>query len=143
MWLWRDGGAPTIFRGIHLVPNPSGSTAKVTLTAWRWMGVDDVQNPNNEFVEITLDPRYVTTPTFDMTGFVLRNNGGDAFTFPVGFQMQVGRSVRIYTGPGVSTLTELYWGLGEGVWGNVSDCARLVYPTGGAYRLSNASGSCN
>ena len=37
------------------------------------MGVNDAQNPNNEFMEITLDPRYVTTPSFDMTGFVLHH----------------------------------------------------------------------
>jgi len=142
VWLWRDGGEPAIFRESVLAPNPSGSTAKVTITRWRWTGVNDAQNPNNEFVEITLDPRYVTTSTFDMTGFVLRNNRGDAFAFPSGFQMQVGRSVRVYTGPGISTGTELFWGLGAGVWDNTNDCARLVYPTGGSYRFSNASGAC-
>ena len=97
----------------------------MTITAWRWMGANDAKNPNNEFVEITLDARYVTTTTFDMTRFSLRNKRGDAFAFPAGFQMEVGRSVRVYTGPGVNTATELYWGLGAGVWDNVSDCARV------------------
>ena len=114
----------------------------MTITVFRWMGANDAENPNNEFVEITLDGRYVTTPTFDMTGFTLRNNRGDVFTFPPGFQMRVGQSVRVYTGPGVRTDTELFWGLGAGVWDNTRDCARLIYPTGGSYFLGNASGTC-
>ena len=142
VWLWRDGKEPTIFREIDSAPNPLGSSAKVAITAWRWMGVNDAQNPNNEFVEITLDPRFVTTPTFDMTGFVLRNNRGDAFTFPAGFQMEVGRSVRVYTGPGVNTDTQLFWGLGAGVWDNTNDCARLVYPTGGSYTFRTTQVPC-
>lgn len=77
-----------------------------------------------------------------MTGFVLRNNRGDAFTFPVGFQMRVGRSVRVYTGPGVATDTELYWGLEAGVWDNTNDCARLVYPTGGSYSFRSTTLPC-
>jgi murein DD-endopeptidase MepM/ murein hydrolase activator NlpD len=142
LWLWREGREPTVFREIDLAPNPSGSTARVTITAWRWMGVNDARNPNNEFVEITLDPRYATTPTFDMTGFILRNNNGDTFTFPAGFQMQVGRSVRVYTGPGISTDTELFWGLGAGAWDNTNDCARLVYPTGGSYFIRMTQVPC-
>ena len=106
------------------------------------MGVNDAQNPSNEFVEITLDSRYVTTPTFDMTGFTLQNKRGDVFTFPPGFQMQIGRSVRVYTGPGVGTDTELFWGLGAGVWDNTNECVRLVYPTSSSYRLANAKGAC-
>lgn len=142
VWLWRSGREPTVFWETNREPNPSGSTAKVTITAWRWMGVNDARNPNNEFVEITLDPRYVTTLTFDMTGFVLRNNDDDEFTFPTGFQLRVGRPVRIYTGPGVATETELYWGLDAGVWDNTSDCARLVYPTGGSYSFRNTTLPC-
>lgn len=142
LWLWREGQEPTLFRQITLAPNPSGSTARVTITRWRWLGVDDPHNSNNEFVEITPDPRYVSTPTFDMTGFLLRNNRGDTFGFPSGFQIRVGQSARVYTGPGVNTDMELYWGFGAGVWDNTNDCARLVYPTGGAYSIRMTQVPC-
>ena len=143
VWLWQEGREPAVFREVVLAPNPSGSTAAVTLTIFRWMGVNDAQNPNNEFVEIALDPRFVTTPTFDLTGFILRNNRGDAFPLPPGFLIRVGRPVRVYTGPGVRTDTTLFWGLGAGVWDNATDCARLVYPNGSSYRLSNTAGACS
>ena len=108
------------------------------------MGVDDAKNPNNEFVEVTLDPRYVPTSTFDMTGFTLQNKRGQVlFTFPPGFQMHTGQSVRVYTGPGVRTDTTLFMGREAGVWDNTNECARLVYPPpAGSYWLANASGAC-
>lgn len=55
--------------------------------------------------------------------------------------MQVGRPVLVYTGPGVRTDTELFWGLGAGAWDNTSECARLVYPNAGAYRFATAAGA--
>lgn len=113
------------------------------LTAWSWMGKDDAHNPNNEFVGITLDPRFAATSSCDLSGFTLRNNRGDVFSFPAGFRIQVGQPVLVYTGPGVSTDTVLFWGLGAGVWDNARECARLVYAGGGAYSLGNASGACN
>jgi hypothetical protein len=128
VWLWVDGGAPRLFRESRLAPNPSGSTARLTLTAFRWMGVDDPTNPGNEFVEITADGRYVTGPIVDMTGFTLRNRRGDTYHFPPGFQIQVGRPVLVYTGPGLDTDTELHWGHPAGVWDNAVECVRLVYP---------------
>jgi Peptidase family M23/Lamin Tail Domain len=141
--LWKDGSAPVIFREVRLPPNPSGSTAPVTLTAWRWLGGDDAHNPNNEFVEITLDARFAGTSTRDLTGFTLWNNRGDVFSFPSGFHIQAGKPVLVYTGPGASTDAVLFWGRGAGVWDNLRECARLVYPSGGAYRLGNASGACD
>ena len=79
----------------------------------------------------------------DLTGFALRNNRGDTFSFPPGFRIQVGQPVLVYTGPGANTSTVLFWGLGDGVWDNTRECARLVYPSGGAYRFANASGACD
>ena len=64
------------------------------------------------------------------------------FTFPDGFLIQVDRPVRVFTGPGANTDTELFWGLGGGVWANTQDCARLGYPGGGAYRLATVPGAC-
>ena len=78
----------------------------------------------------------------DLTGFALWNNRGDTFSFPPGFRIQVGQPVLVYTGPGANTSTVLFWGLGDG-GDNTRECARLVCPSGGAYRFANASGACD
>jgi hypothetical protein len=78
-----------------------------------------------------------------LDNFKHKNTFDQPLTFPAGFQMHVGQSVRVYTGPGVSTDTILFMGREAGVWDNTSECVRLVYPPpAGSYRLANASGAC-
>ncbi len=141
LWLWKGDQAPSIFRDVLLPPNPSGSTAPVAVTIFRSAGWKDNDNPNNEFVEITLDARFAPGGVFDLTGFSLRNNKGDIFNFPIGFKIYDGSPVKIFSGSGISTATQLYWGQNQGMWDDLGDCARLVYPQGGAYTLRTA-GTC-
>jgi uncharacterized repeat protein (TIGR01451 family) len=141
LWLWKDGQAPAIFRDVRLAPNAGGGTAPVTVTALRHMGWRDDDNPNNEFVELTLDRRFATSGTFDLTGFRLLNNNGDAFNFPGGFILRDGSPVKVYSGSGVNTNTELYWGQGQGMWDNMGDCARRFNPSGAIYSLRSV-GTC-
>jgi hypothetical protein len=65
--LWMPGQAPTLFRFVTLPLNPNpGDNLFVAITAVRFRGLRDDQNPNNEFVEITRDqssarfPQHVT-----------------------------------------------------------------------------------
>jgi murein DD-endopeptidase MepM/ murein hydrolase activator NlpD len=142
-WLWTDAAAPAPLAGFFIGPNPyGGSTAPVAITGWAWAGPDDLHNPGNEFVEVALDTRYSGGPTRDLTGFTLRNNGGDVYAFPAGFVLHGDRPVRVYSGPGVDTDTALHWGRPAGVWNNTRDCVRLVYPAGGYYYFVNAPGAC-
>jgi murein DD-endopeptidase MepM/ murein hydrolase activator NlpD len=140
--LWKDGEAPSIHRQFNLRPNPApADNAPVAITAIRWMGYKDSENPNNEFVELTLDPRFSSGPDFDLTGFRLRNNNGDSFFFPDGFVIHENQPVRIYTGAGQNTATVLYWGRSGGVWDNMGDCAYLVRSIGSnMYRLTYGGG---
>ena len=94
------------------------------------MGVRDNENPNNEFVKLELDPRYAPSGTFDLTGFTLTNSGGDSFQFPDGFTITQDQPVRVFTGSGINSETQLYWGLSSGVWDNMGDCVFLVAPVG-------------
>jgi uncharacterized repeat protein (TIGR01451 family) len=141
LWLWKDGQAPAVFREVQLAPNANGSTAAVTITTFRHMGWKDDDNPNNEFVEITLDRRFVTSGTVDLTGFSLRNNEGNVFNFPSGFILRDGSPVKVYSGSGINTNTELYWGQSRGMWDNMGDCARRVNASGAIYFLRSA-GTC-
>jgi glucan-binding YG repeat protein len=142
LWLWKPGQAPALFRQHDDAPNSFGRTAPVTLTSLRWIGWNDNEHPNNEFVEVTLDTPFAPSGVYDLTGFRLRNNQRKEFKFPNGFQLHAGRSVRIYTGQGINTATELYWGLSHGIWNDMGDCAHLVYPGGGEYRLRGGEPTC-
>ena len=138
VWLWKDGQAPLLWRQVTLAPNPNPTdSAPVALTMLVATGFQDERHPNNEYVELTLDPRFAQGGRFTLTGFTLRNNSGDMFTFPDGFTIEEGRPVRVYSGEGQNTNSELYWNRGSGAWDDLGDCARLVRPDGrNMYRLA-------
>jgi hypothetical protein len=53
------------------------------------------------------------------------------FTFPDGFGLAGGATVRIHTGCGPDTATDLHWCIsGSAVWNNDGDTAFLVDPAG-------------
>ena len=118
--------------------------APVAITYVRWLAANDDQNPNNEFVELTLDSRYASAGTYDLSRYALRNNRGDTFTFPDGFRMQQGLVARIYVGSGQNSSTELYWGRVSGVFDPMGDCIRLQRFDGATtYRIGATTGACN
>jgi murein DD-endopeptidase MepM/ murein hydrolase activator NlpD len=143
-WLWQDGQAPAVsFLDLELAPNSPTGSAPAAITFVRWLAARDDQNPNNEFVELTLNPRYAPAGVYDLTRHTLRNNQGDTFTFPDGFRIRQGATVRVYVGPGQNSSTELYWGRSSGVFNPMGDCVRLQGPTWvGAYRVATPGGSC-
>jgi uncharacterized repeat protein (TIGR01451 family) len=143
LWLWKDGQVPAIFREVRLAPNPNGSTAAVTITTFRHMGWKDDEHPSNEFIEITLDSRFAPSGSFDLTGFSLRNNQGDVFNFPSNFILHDGSPVRVFSGSGADTSTELYWNQSRGMWNNMGDCARRLNTTGAIYFVGpTGPGTC-
>ncbi len=134
--LWKPGEAPELHLEVRLAVNGGGSTAAFSITTVRWAGTDDVANPNDEFVEVTLDPRY-GGDSMALTGYRIENNANLAFSFPAGFTLTAAQpSVRVYSGSGTATATELYWGQASPAWSNLGDCAQLVDPGGGRYLIS-------
>lgn len=134
-WLWAPQQAPELFRESIDTPNPHGSNSWVTITRVRWQGVDDQHHPNNELVELTLDPRFAPA-TVEMARYSLATSAGEVFHFPAGFTLTHERPVvRIHTGPGTDSASDLYWGKSEGIWRNrpASDCAILTFPNGSHY----------
>ncbi len=129
LWLWKDGEAPAVYREARLPPNPTSSDASpVAITVLRWMGWKDDQNPNNEFVQLELDPRFAPSGRFDLTGYAVRNTRFQTLVFPGGSVILQGRPLRLFTGAGSNTETELYWGMAAGAWLNLLDCAHLLRP---------------
>jgi hypothetical protein len=146
LYLWLPGQAPALHRIGSLAPNcgtPPCGNGPVAITRWSVRGVRDDLNPNNEFVELTLDPRFNSgNTTRSLTGYTLQNRVGDTHAFPAGLLIRDGQPIRVHTGPGVNGATVLFWGLNRGVWDNLSECIQLVSPGGGRYRIG-IGGGCN
>ena len=45
----------------------------------------------------------------DMSSWVLRNVLGRSFNFPTGFTLPVGQTVKVHTGSGTDSATDLHW----------------------------------
>jgi hypothetical protein len=95
---------------------------------WVAMGIRDSEHLNNEMVELMLNTSFTSAGSQDMTGFTLDNNAGDTYVFPEGFRIVAGRTVRLYTGVGQDSDTELYWGRDAEAWDNGGDCVTLRAP---------------
>jgi murein DD-endopeptidase MepM/ murein hydrolase activator NlpD len=142
--LWKAGQAPTLFRFATVPLNPNaGDNLFVGITSVRFQGVRDDQNPNNEYVEITRDNRFAPA-TLDLTGFTIKNKAGDTFTFPAGFALTTTRtSVRVFSGTGTNTLTELFWGQSTGKWSNTAECVKFFNAAAVIRNQAGWGGGCS
>ncbi|NJE06186.1 lamin tail domain-containing protein [Thermococcus sp. M36] len=61
----------------------------------------------------------------DMGGWKLMDESNHVYTFPAGFILKAGASVKVHTGEGTDTETDLYWGRKQAVWNNDGDTAYL------------------
>jgi len=80
---------------------------------------------NGEWVKITNHASRAKV----MTGWKLRDRTGYRYVFPT-FRLGAGRSVRVHTGSGTNSSTDLYWRLGTYVWNNTGDKATLKNRSG-------------
>jgi murein DD-endopeptidase MepM/ murein hydrolase activator NlpD len=147
-YLWLPGQAPALrYRPVTLAPNcgtpPTCGNGAVAITQAVYAGVRDDLNPNNEFVELTLDTRFNSgNTTRNLTGYRLENRAGETYPLPAGFVIRDGQPVQIYSGHGVNGEAVLFWGRDRGAWDNLVECIQLVSPTGGRYRFT-INGGCS
>jgi len=147
-YLWLPGQAPALRPSAVLAANcgtpPTCGSEPVAIMRVTYMGVRDDLNPNNEFVELTLDPRFNSgNTTRSLTGYALRNLAGETYAIPDGTVLRDGQPIRVHSGSGVSGETVLFWGRGQPAWNNLGDCAQLFAPNGvRRYRLSFNGASC-
>ncbi len=88
---------------------------------------NDNENKNGEWVTIRS-----RSGAADMTGFVLKDEtASHRYSFPDGFVLGEGASVRVFTGCGSNSETHLYWcHARSAVWNNDGDTAFLLDPSG-------------
>jgi len=89
---------------------------------------DDSLNLDNEWVDL----RNEGSQPVDLTGWRLRDESAShRFSFPTGFVLAPGADVRIRSGCGPPTATELHWcAQGSAIWNNDGDTAFLLDPSG-------------
>lgn len=80
----------------------TGQAAKVVIDR----DCSKLEDPGDEYVCLKNDD---TRPAA-MGSWVLRNVLGRSYNFPVGFTLAPGASVRVHTGAGTNSATDLYWG---------------------------------
>lgn len=59
----------------------------------------------------------------DLTSWQLKDEDGNTYTFP-NITLYPNGAVQVHTAAGTDTVIDLYWGIGEGVWGS-GENARL------------------
>ena len=110
-------------------PSPMSSPEEATPTP----APTPVAQPQVTISEVLYrgDPAQETVVLFNpgrpvvLRDWTLRDAQGHVYTFP-NFFLGTGGSVRIHTGSGTDTPTDLYWGLDEAVWGEPGDVVTLA-----------------
>jgi murein DD-endopeptidase MepM/ murein hydrolase activator NlpD len=123
--MWKLGKAPKLYREISYQPEDA---LPFYVTTIRFIGVNDRNNPSNEFVELTLNPGI--SERFSLAGFQLVSDKGDTFVFPSGSFLELGKPVRVYTAQGTDSRDEFFWNERSGIWGNNGFCLSLKQPDG-------------
>lgn len=124
--LWDSGAAPERFLINESPPNPcSACSSNITITAVRWMGPNDAAEPNNDYIELTLDKRY-GPKVRDIGGFRIRTGFTKDYKLPRKLSIRTGRPIRVYSGSGRNTKREVYLKQKEGILNDFGDCLLLL-----------------
>jgi hypothetical protein len=78
------------------------------------------ENLNGEWVEIANQESSAQS----LNKWTLEDNENHTYTFK-NFTLNAGASVKVHTGAGADSMTDLYWGRSSPVWNNAGDVATL------------------
>jgi hypothetical protein len=101
--------------------------ARITAIYFDSPGSDTGSNSslNAEWVQI----KNTTSTRKTLTGWTLRDTSSHVYRFPT-YNLPAGASVKVHTGSGSNTATNLYWHEGYYVWNNSGDTATLKNASG-------------
>lgn len=108
---------------IPLTPAQAAPAVRFTGAQYDSPGDDTGTNAslNAEWVRI----KNTSSRNRNLTDWTVRDPQGHVFRFPEGYVLRSGRSVRIHTGSGSNSNTDLYWRQDNYVWNNSGDRAIL------------------
>lgn len=96
---------------------------------------DDYDTLTDEYIEF----RNIGNGPLDLAGWSVEDEVGHTYVFPAGFRLHPDASVRLRTGSGTDTESDLYWGSEAPVWNNTSDTV-FVYDNNRVEVLRNPYG---
>lgn len=108
-------------------PAEAASTSGVHIVAIYFdpPGADSNYPYNAEWVRL----KNVTSSSKDITGWTLRDTSSHVYKVPT-FHLAAGATVRVHTGIGRNTATDLYWNHQYWIWNNTGDTATLRNASG-------------
>ncbi|HET7173271.1 MAG TPA: lamin tail domain-containing protein [Nocardioidaceae bacterium] len=103
-------------------PPPGSSSGRVAFVGVEYdPSGDDNYELDSEWIEL----RNGGSGSVSLAGWRISDASIHTFAFPAGFTLPAGGTVRVHTGSGRDTATDLYWGEGSAVWNNDGDTATL------------------
>jgi len=78
---------------------------------------DEYENLNDEYAEF----ENTGEEDVDLTGWTVEDDAGHVFVFPKGVTLAAGATVRLRSGTGSNTESDLYWGSNRPIWNNRDD----------------------
>ncbi len=138
-YLWLT--EPLIYRESSLSGEFIGNPA-VLISKVRYMGVNDKANPNNEFIELSINKAEAPNGYF-LGNHQLSNDKGQSFILPDGIYIYPDQSIRVYSGQGRNSETRIYLQASNGIWDDSSGCVSLKTPEGkNVFRFSYRNADC-
>ncbi|MFF7023011.1 lamin tail domain-containing protein [Streptomyces klenkii] len=107
--------------GAAAVPASASSTVGFGTIQYDSPGKDTRSNASLNAEWVTIVNR--TSRTADLTGWTLSD--ADRHAYRLHLKLGAGRSVKVHTGAGRDTATDVYWGSRAYVWNNDRDTATL------------------
>lgn len=123
--IWSPTKGPKLYGELRF--SAGYGSARAGFYAAHFWGVDDADNPNNEWIAFNANSSVGTT---DVSGWTIRNHAGDRFTIPAGTSANTVGGLTIYSGSGSTVPGVKYWGMRSGVWNDLGDCAQLFDASG-------------
>ena len=81
---------------------------------------------NQEYIQV----KNTGSSTLTLTGYVIRDNGPQKFSFPTGTKLGAGKTLTIRSGTGRNSSSTLYWNKASYIWNNTGDSARTYTDKG-------------
>lgn len=119
-YIWNDDGDTCL-----LYDDAGELVQKYTYPAPYSLSIPDMSLSGDTLNDEWVDVRNDGSSVLDMSGYTLQDEAGNTYTFPDSFTLHPDSTVRVHTGDGTDTMTDLYWGRDSGVWNDDGDTASV------------------
>jgi hypothetical protein len=111
-----------------VLPSPAFAAIRLWSISYDPPGYDSGSNKhiNKEYFVIKNTYRR----TKNLGGWYVTDRSGKRWTFPAGYKLRGGETVRVHTGKGTSDHNDRYWGWSRYLWDNAGDRATLYNRAG-------------